>query len=421
MDGDRLTVYSVGESQKNMVALFGQVQHPGYYEHNDTTRIRDLLSLGRLHSYDVYFDRADLFRYHSDWRVEVIPVDLNRALAGDAGANLLLKNRDSLHIYAMDEVNWEKQVYIEGAVREPGWYHLYDGMTAADLIFLAGSFTRAASRTEAELARLDDDGQVILSRVPLEDNGASSIKLQNDDHLFIRQMPQWQEERSVSILGEILYPGTYVLAGREETLFQLIQRAGGFTPSAFPTGLVLERPTIETDLQRLRVDELLKRSQTLVADSLGRVRRENDVTFDAGSLNRIIIDMNRLLATEGREGDVTLQPSDRIYVPAVPSGISVMGAVGSNGTLKYLPGKSVKHYVQQAGSFTRQADKRATRLIRPSGYVMSGGVLNEKVNLGDIIVVPTKVEKDRDWGKVLTTAVTTITGVLTTAYIVSNL
>ncbi|HOP06266.1 MAG TPA: SLBB domain-containing protein [candidate division Zixibacteria bacterium] len=422
LDGDRVTIYSIFEAQKNMVAVYGQVQHPGYYERTDTTRVSDLLDLARLHPYDVYFERADLFRIHPDWRTEVIPVDLGAILAGDTAADMLVDNRDSLHIYSMEEVKWEEQVYIEGAVRNPGWYHLYDGMTVADLVFLAGSYTRSADRNEAELARLSESGEVDLMYVSLDEQSAGLVNLQNDDHLFVRQIPEWQENRTVSLEGEVMYPGTYVLSGRNETLYRLIRRAGGFTPSAFPTGLILERPTIETDLARLRVSELLHRSQPIISDSTGNLVRQEHFEFDPASMNRIIIDMDRLLSSKGNEGDVVLQPNDRIYIPPQPSGVSVMGAVGSNGTLKFTPGKKVKDYVAQAGNFTKQADKKSTRLIKPSGYVLNGNsVLSRPVTLGDIIVVPTKIEKERDWGKVLTTAVTTVTSVLTTAYIVSNL
>lgn len=147
-DGDRLTVYSIFDAKTNVVFVSGMVKHPGCYERTDTTRVKDLLSRGQLQDYDVYYHRADLFRRHTDYRVEVISIDIDAVMAGDSASNIRLQDRDSLHIYSVKDVERDKYVYIGGEVERPGSYPLYDRMTAADLIFLSGSFTRGASRLQ---------------------------------------------------------------------------------------------------------------------------------------------------------------------------------------------------------------------------------------------------------------------------------
>lgn len=420
-DGDRLTVYSIFEAKCNMVALFGRVKHPGYYERNDTTRISDLLRQAQLPDFNVYYERADLFRRHPDWRIEVIPVDLSAVLAGDTTADLTVADRDSLHVYSVEQIDNKRRVYIEGAVKKPGWYPLYDGMSVADLIFLAGSYAPAADRSQAELARIDNEDEVELVYVPLEDETARTIALTEDDHVFVRRQPDFKQEHTVKVEGRIRYPGEYVLRSNRETLYQILERAGGFTDDAFPDGLVLRRRSIESSLKRLGVGNLLDRSRGLVADSLGNVEARQQFDYDLGSMSRIIINMDRILATHGSEGDVVLKPGDEVFVPSIPTGISVMGAVGSNGTLGYVPNCRVKDYIRRAGGFTRQADKDETRLIRADGEVLSDGALGERALLGDIVVVPTRIEQKRDWGKTLTTALSMATGVLTSVYIVSKL
>ncbi len=420
-DGDRLTVYSVFEAKRNMVALFGWVRHPGYYERNDTTRVSHLLRQAQLPDYNVYYDRADLFRRHPDFRSEVIPIDLSAVLAGDSAADLQLADRDSLHIYSVEHIDNKRRVYIEGAVKKPGWYPLYDSMSIADLIFLAGSYVQAADQSQAELARVDDDGQVELVFVPLRGETAQTILLTEDDHVFIRHKPNFKKERTVTVEGRVQYPGEYVLQSDHETLYQILQRAGGFTEDAFPKGLVLRRPSIEDGLKRLGVDDLVDRSRELTTDSVGNIQKRRQFEYDLGSMSRIIIGIDRILATQGREGDVTLKPGDKVFVPSIPTGISVMGAVGSNGTLGYAPQLKVKDYIRRAGGFTRQADKDETRLIRADGEVLSDGVLGKRAMLGDIVVVPTRIEQKRDWGKTITTALSVTTGLLTSVYIVSKL
>jgi hypothetical protein len=99
-----------------------------------------------------------------------------------------------------------------------------------------------------------------------------------------------------------------------------------------------------------------------------------------------------------------------------------MGAVGANGTIRYSERKSVKYYVKRAGNFSPGADKGNTRLVKANGMVFAGnGTLGKKVEVGDVIVVPSKVKKERDWSKTLTTFVAATSSALTTILIIDKL
>jgi protein involved in polysaccharide export with SLBB domain len=421
-DGDRMTVFSIFEVKHNMVAAFGLVKHPGYYERSDTTRVSDLIERAKLQPYDVYLERANIFRRHDDWRREVISVDLGRVLQGSVLDDVVLQDGDSLHVYAISDVSWDRYVNIEGQVKRPGRYAYYDDMTVEDLIFLAGSYSRGASRLRAEIARVDSVGEVALREVSLADPAARRTPLTEDDRVYIRQLPQWQMHRTVRIEGEVMYPGEYVLAGDNETLYQLIQRAGGLTKTAFPRGTIFQRASIGESLAQKQIPSLLNRSTPLVQDSAGNMIREEVVEFDANSMNRIVLDVDRLLETAAACCDLVMEPGDRIHIPPTPSGISVLGAVGSSGTIKYVEGKNAKYYLKRAGNFTKRADKGSLRLIRANGEVYSGGGTAKKhVELGDIIVVPTKIHREKNFTKAFTTTLTAVTGVLTTILLIDRL
>lgn len=420
-DGDRLTVASIFAAKENLVAVHGQVKHPGYYERTDSTCVSSLLTRAGLQDYDVYYDRADLFRRHEDRRTELIRLDLRAVLSGDTNADIRLRDRDSIHVYAIGDVVREEYVYIEGEVNSPGPFPLYDRMTVEDLIFLAGSFTRSASRAKAELARVDDGGELTTIFLDLNDPSHRSMPLRKDDQMFVRQLPDWQDNRLVQIDGQVQYPGAYALSADKESLWGLIQRAGGFTEEAFPRGIIVERTSINESLQRRRVATIIENSIPIVEDSTGKITKESLVDFDANQLNRLIIDVDRLVASNGAEGDVVLEPNDRVFVPTIPSGISVIGAVGSNGTIRYLEKQNVSYYIRRAGSFTRRADKGETRLIRASGAVVSNNIMSQRVELGDIIIVPTKIEREHNTLKTITTALGAATGVLTTFFLIDKL
>ena len=152
------------------------------------------------------------------------------------------------------------------------------------------------------------------------------------------------------------------------------------------------------------------------------MKKEEQFDFDLTSMDRIVIDMERFLGSEGEEGDVILRPGDNIYVPLIPSGISVMGAVGANGTINFKPKQNVNYYLNNAGGFTKSANKGQTRLVFANGRVISGGgVLGKRVELGGIIVVPTKIRRERNTLKKLSEAFGVLAGALTSVYVISKI
>jgi protein involved in polysaccharide export with SLBB domain len=298
----------------------------------------------------------------------------------------------------------------------------YDSMTVEDLLFLAGSFDRGASLYRAEIVRTDSSGEVTLLEADLSNEDTRRINLREGDRVYVRQLPNWQLHRTISLEGEVMYPGEYVLAGRDETLYGLMVRAGGLTETAFARGMIVERASISESLTRKRMPDLLKQSNPVIEDSLGHFSRQDLFEFEPTSMNRIVLDVDRLLTSKGASGDIVLQPGDRIFVPQIPSGISVLGAVGSAGTIKYKDGEKARYYLKRAGNFSTQADKDGVRLFKANGEVYSGGgTLGKRVDIGDIIVVPTKIHKEKDTMKTFTSTLSALTGVLTTILIIDRL
>jgi len=420
IDGDYITLFSIYDMKRNVVSIAGMVKHPGQFERTDSTTLGTLINQGELLPENVYYERANLFRRYADLSAEVIPVNLRDIINGKT--DIELKDYDSLHVYSIDDVERKKYVYIEGEVRKAGRFPLYDNMTVSDLIFLAGGLNKHAYHLNSELVHTDSTGKVHLISIDLSNPKSGQVPLKEDDLLFVRKRPDWFLHRMVTIEGEVKFPGQYTLRSRDETLLDIIKRTGGFTESAFPEGIIFRRNSIADALERQNLDEIIANSQPLKEDSLGNIRKMETISYKAENMNRIIIDMEKILTTKGDQGDIVLQSGDYIFIPEIPSGISVMGAVGANGTIKYIPKKNVKYYVERAGNFTSQADKKGTRLIKADGQAFSGGgILKKRVDIGDAIVVPTHIKKDRDWMGAVSTGVTIIGGLLTSAFIISKL
>jgi protein involved in polysaccharide export with SLBB domain len=422
-DGDDLSIFSIYQMRENVVRISGMVKHPGTFERFESMRLSDLIEKGQLLTNDVFWERADLYRHNPDGRTEIIAIDLAALLNGDSATNFLLTDLDSLHVYNIDEVEPEQYVYIEGMVQRPGIYPLYDKLTVGDLLFLAGNLKNSAYLLEAELARVDSLGNTDLIQIALDrlDKGDNPI-LQRNDRLFIRRIPGYQLHRMVTIEGEVRFPGRYSLTHNNETLWELLNRAGGFTPKSFPAGTIFKRGAIVDDLRRKNINGILESSLPLLADSTGVLKPVRTLSLEPNSMDRIIIDMERLIATGGVESDFKLQTGDYIYVPEIPTGISVVGEVYSKGTIKYQSDKRVKYYLQQAGGFTKRADKGEIRLVKADGRVYASGSVQKKhVNLGDVIIVPSEIKKERDWSKILQASLSILTAAATTVLLIDRL
>jgi len=78
------------------------------------------------------------------------------------------------------------------------------------------------------------------------------FKIKPYDQVFVRQAPEFELQQNIQLGGEVVYPGTYTLTDKQETILSVIQRAGGLTDAAFPRGATLVR--MEDSLGRVILD-----------------------------------------------------------------------------------------------------------------------------------------------------------------------
>jgi protein involved in polysaccharide export with SLBB domain len=126
--------------------------------------------------------------------------------------------------------------------------------------------------------------------------------------------------------------------------------------------------------------------------------------------------------------DVVLQDGDELIIPKKANYVTVRGQVFNPTAISYLPGRSAKWYLSQAGGTTAIADRNAMFVIRADGSVLSaknnssvwsGDPLNAVLKPGDSIVVPERAPKigGRNWAQILQAAQLASSVALTVAYI----
>jgi len=252
-----------------IIYLQGHVYHPGSYPYRDGMQVTDL-----VHSYqDVLPEPAthgEIIRLQPpDFHPVTIEFNLASALAGDA--SVTLQQFDTVRVFGRYETDAPK-VSIYGNVLRPGEYPMSAGMTASALVQMAGGFKRSAYRDTASLAsyvvengqRVSTDQQTVRIGAAVAGETSADIRLKPGDVLTILQIPGWSEiGRSVTIRGEVMYPGNYGI-NEGEKLSTFLKRVGGFTSSAYPAGVVLEREDVRK-LEEQGRQELIRRLQTSAA------------------------------------------------------------------------------------------------------------------------------------------------------------
>jgi protein involved in polysaccharide export with SLBB domain len=132
-----------------LITVTGEVRDPGDHLTNGAAHLRDAVYLAGGTTRDALLDDAQVFRKTNDGKLDVISVNLAKALEGDEKDNILLEPKDRVFIHRDLNKLDPPTVTIEGEVGRPGKYPLGENLTAASLVRLAGGFKRGAYTDKA--------------------------------------------------------------------------------------------------------------------------------------------------------------------------------------------------------------------------------------------------------------------------------
>jgi polysaccharide export outer membrane protein len=274
-------------------------------------------------------------------------------------------------------------VSISGGVRAPGTYPLVKGATAQSLIDAAGGLKDSAFLEAAELRRIVklNDGEVspLYVEINLSSGQIGSMTpLQSRDHITIRDIPNWSPDDEIEVLGEVRFPGKYRI-GKDETLSNVIRRAGGLTSEAFPEGAVFTRRSV-AETETKRAAELSREIQNNFAS---RLLTEETTTQSVAEVSQILSVLNnnqsqgRLLinlpnALNGDENaDLAVTRGDVLRVPRQSNTVAVVGEVKRAGTHTYQEYLSMEDYVDLSAGYSNRADKKSVYIVKVNGAVQS--------------------------------------------------
>ena len=151
--GDVFTVTKILNRFENRIKIEGAVFRPNTYSFYEGMRIADLITKADGLKEDAYTARATIVRVKDDLTKEAVAVNLDKALAGDAQANILLKKEDIVTVFSILDFKEEYKVTIDGEIKKPGVYNYNPALTLNDLLVQAGGLIGSASK-RVEIARM---------------------------------------------------------------------------------------------------------------------------------------------------------------------------------------------------------------------------------------------------------------------------
>jgi protein involved in polysaccharide export with SLBB domain len=440
--------------QPPSVWVGGDVRSPGTYRTSGQAHLRDAVYLAGGVLPDASLLSAQLFRSEADGTMKILSVNLGQALSGNPMDNLILQPRDRILVHRNTLRVDPPTVYVKGEVAKPGRYPLTDNMKVEDLISVAGGLKRSADTNIADLTSHEDgDPSHPITRnldvklsAALSGDSSGDIPLHNGDVLTIRQVPGWNDLGAmITLKGEVQHPGTYGIRPGER-LSSVLERAGGFSPQAYPYGAVLTR----RDVRELETQSRLELVQRIKAEQVSlKALPENDEDQKNAKLTAISETETTLTQLEGAPpigrvvvhirsdikswrntvADVPVRDGDVLVIPKKADYVTVTGQVYNPTAISYQPGRSAKWYLSQGGGFSPLAEKKGVFVVRADGSVvaaknsnsdwLSGDPLNAVLKPGDSVIVPEKAPKigSKTWQNAMTTAQVAASVALAVAYI----
>ena len=316
--------------------------------------------------------------------------------------------------------------YVAGAVERPGYYPVAGTVTLSQLLAATGGITENADISNIEVIRQKaTDGKIVadkIMRVDLTKSDASDVRLSDRYSINIPNLINEVATGLVTLKGEVQRPGDYLFA-RNETLHDVIERAGGLSEVAYPLGAVFTRESLR---------ESQRESNALLADQLEQAVlqvAQSDMEGVGAQVKAVLgyAQQLRLQEVTGRlsvnvvmsdvSAPVYLQAGDELTIPKRPAHVSVIGSVQKDTVASYSSGKRLGAYLSAAGGANRIADLKRTYILLPNGESTSADE-DSIIPPGAVIVVPPKTDRLSVLG--LTDLVSRVLGNIATSVLAIN-
>ncbi|HPD57725.1 MAG TPA: SLBB domain-containing protein [Smithellaceae bacterium] len=361
-----------------------------------------------------------------------------------------------------------RQVGISGAVERPAIYELKDGDELEALIVLAGGVLPDVKDLKIQIRRPEANGRKIIYEARADEirSGKSAVPaLKSRDIISVFSATEKEETRPIAVddastaapaadeskpqediaaqeavplhaqkfvtlTGEFKRPGRYSIQ-KGEKLSSVIERAGGYTGSAYLRGAYFTRESVRR-MQRQKLAETTQRlrqsffpagfppagngSGSIQDSSLSEDKllqgRFIEYMESLEATGRLSVNIAHLRLLKGSAHDIEMENDDELHLPQKSAIIYVIGAVMSEGPRVYQEAWDYREYIEAAGGLSRNAAEENIFVVKVDGSVRklyrsviqwsnkdarweitAFGKKIRQIEAGDIIVVPERDER----------------------------
>ena len=331
-DNDIITV----GPYESLVCIAGKVKRPMYYEMKTTESAATLLRYAGGFTGDAFTKSIRVHR-KAGQQYSVFNV-------GEFDTNdFRLMDEDSITVDSTI-VRYQNMVQVIGAVFRPGMYQVGGQINSVKaLIEAAGGLTEEAIGQHGVMHRTKADRSLEVMSIDINgilEGTVPDVPIKNEDVLYIASHEEQEQDKTITIHGEVAYPGTYKYAANQ-TVEDAILQAGGLTNAASLAKVDVAR--------RIIAPEATEASDTLAFTYSFRI--DKDYKIDEAN-------------------DFRLQPYDEIYVRRSPKyneqqNIIVEGEVQFKGNYTLTNSRQrLSEIIKQAGGLTKRAYPEGAKLMR---------------------------------------------------------
>ena len=271
-------VVSVG-AYESLVCIRGKVKRPMFYEMKRNESVQQLIKNAGGFTGDAFTKNVRLTRKAGN-EYSLHTVDEFQM------ASFTLMDGDSIFVDSVI-ARFSNRVEVRGAVKHAGEYELGGTVQSVrELLQVAGGLREDAFQNRAVMHREKED--LSLEMIPVDIDGiingtTADIPLRKGDILFVPSTLDMKGEQTLTISGEIIYPGEYKYA-ENTSVEDLILMAGGLTPAAS-----VAKVDVYRRIQEAGAKEASERTSEVFSVTLSDGLRATDNSFTLKPFDIVVV------------------------------------------------------------------------------------------------------------------------------------
>lgn len=277
---------------------------------------------------------------------QTLTIDLEKfRLTGNYSQNPYLQNDDVI-LFPFNERE-RNFIFITGAVNRTSKFQFVEGDKLEDALLFAGGVDKGFDKvTSAEISRLDASGEKETKfLVNISDNPV----LKRGDRITIIGDETFRRDFTVIVAGEVFRPGTITISKGSTTLNEVIEKAGGFLPTAD-----LSRSELIRGANIFKSTLFSEEFENFLMLRMADINQDDSISFYIDNKLRYIrgnpvLDFSQLVNDSSEANKFLVKNGDYIFIPEKLDLVYVFGHVNKPGYIKYLKGSNYSFYISQAG------------------------------------------------------------------------